>query len=91
MDMQTTPAAPEISIRNVRLLVGASHAYAGIIGDGFSADVQLAAGKSAVAALRQAAAEAQERAQNHALRARRLEAAAQWLEQNGAARERDNG
>lgn len=72
---------------NVRIIVGASAAYASISDAGFSADVRLSPGRSAAASLRQSAAEMHQRAADLTRRAARIERAASILEdsRNGKA------
>lgn len=75
-DKRTTPT-------RVRVLVGASHAYAVCNGETWSADFRLAGGRSAHDDLRKSAAEERAQAQRHLLTAARMEAAAAILEQQG--------
>ena len=72
-DKRTTPT-------KVRVIVGASHAYAACTGTSWSADYQLAGGRSAHDDLRKSAAEQRAQAERHLLTAARMEAAAAMLE-----------
>lgn len=65
---------------NVKIIVGASHAYACISGDTFSMDIQLPGGKSAEADLRLQAAEFRKKAEQMLIRAERCEQAAAIIE-----------
>ena len=66
----------------VRLIVGASHAYACVSGAGYSCDFQLRGGMGAPKALRMSAAELREHAAREIVRAERMEQAADLLEQS---------
>lgn len=78
-DKRTTPT-------KVRVIVGASHAYAACEGEGWSADFQLPGGRSAPDDLRKSAAEERERAERLLRTAARMEAAAAMLAQQPAHR-----
>jgi hypothetical protein len=68
---------------SVRILVGASHAYACIEHPGYSLDVQLRPGRSAAQSLREEAVSVREQAATLLRRAHRMEIAAQELEETG--------
>lgn len=65
----------------VRIIIGASHAYAVCKGQGWSADFQLQGGRGASDDLRMRAAEQREQAERHLRTAARMEAAAAILDQ----------
>jgi len=69
-------------VLQVRVIVGASHAYACINGNRFSLDVQLNGGQSASSSLRQSAEELRKKAEENILRAERMEAAAKILDKD---------
>jgi hypothetical protein len=64
---------------NVRILVGASHAYACVETPAYQMDVQLQPGRSAVQSLRETAKSLREDAARLMLRAERCDEAAQEL------------
>jgi hypothetical protein len=70
-------------LKNVRIFVGAEHAYAcAEFTNGGSCDIQLRAGKSAPQSLRESAAETRARADHLRRFAKRQYAMADWLESN---------